>query len=271
MADFESYLRRVRTRKGKLSPKTIALYVRYANRWEDQDPIEWSERYIRQGCAQGTACGLLGALRHYCDYSGVPYDAREMSVPSEQAVRKSFALSESDLDLFYQALDESGVAEPIFTILLLLPRTGLRVTEATTLPRNCVQRQGERNGLRVIGKGNRGRWVPLSKEANKILRRYIRDEKPTGEFLFPSPRIGGAPVSSDAVRCAVREIREELPSTCASLTPHILRHTLATRLLSNGVDLRTTQAILGHASLATTARYLHPSSAMLSHAIDLAE
>lgn len=272
MDDFENYLRGVRTRRGKLSDKTIILYVRYARRWGDGDPVQWVHNYLAGGCAKGTACGLIASLGHYCDFTNDSFDRYALPMPSaEQYVRKGFALSDDELHAFREGVEESGIDEPIFTILLLLPKTGLRIDEMCSLSSKSLKAQGRKRGLEVVGKGNKRRWVPLTDGANRLLRTYIREEKPKGDFMFPSPRIAGAPISPDSVRSALRELREDLPGNCRFMTPHILRHTVATRLLSNGVDLATVQAILGHANITTTARYLHPTTDMLSEAMNLVD
>lgn len=265
---FKSYLEQVRTRKGKLSPKTISLYLRYFRRWDGSDPVLWVHEYLRGECARGTACGLIAALRHYCEFQRIPFDPHELPMArSEQFIRKTSALTPDELDLYFATLNESGVDEPAFTVLRLLPKTGLRIHEMCSLPRNAFQKQGRQHGIKVVGKGNRQRWIPLTKSASKIMRQYIQEEAPEGGFLFPSPRIRGKHLAPDTVRLALRNLREEMPKKYSQLTPHVFRHTVATNLLSNGVDLATVQAILGHANITTTALYLHPTSAMLADAM----
>jgi len=176
-------------------------------------------------------------------------------------------LTPEELDEFFLTLDESGIDDPVFTFLLLLPRTGLRIAEMCTLKRNAVVREGRKQGLRVIGKGGRKRWVPLTKDASRIIRTYIKENKPDGDFLFPSPRFANQSVSPDTVRKDLRELRENLSGGGRYLTPHVFRHTVATRLLANGVDLPSVQSIMGHATIATTSRYLHPTRDMLADAM----
>ena len=269
MTSFPDYLESVQTRRGPLAPRTIELYARYARRWEGEDPVFWVANYLEGRCAKGTACGLIASLRHFCDFTNVEFDSRELPPPiSEQFVHKSFALSPDELEAYYQTLEESGVSDPMFTVLHLLPRTGLRITEACSLERNSIHKQGRnQRGFRVIGKGRKERWVPINAPAFSVINDYLQTQKPQGEFLFPSPRIKGTHVSADGVRAALREMRCDLPGLGKSVTPHILRHTVATQLLGNGVDLRTVQAILGHSSITTTARYLHPTSDMLADAM----
>ena len=257
--EFAEYLRTVRTRKGKLADSTIDLYCRYSRRW-GSDPVGWTQSYLHHGVARGTSCGLVSALRHYCECYSIPFDPHDLPLSSsEQYIRKSFALSPEELDEFFLVLGESSVAEPVFTILLLLPRTGLRIAEMCSLQRKSLVKEGRKPGLRVVGKGNRVRWVPLTKDAQRIMRSYLREVRPDGDFLFPSPRFDGRSISPDTVRKNLRSLREDLSGSGRFLHPHTFRHTVATRLLENGVALPVVQSILGHASITTTSRYLHPS------------
>jgi integrase/recombinase XerC len=158
--------------------------------------------------------------------------------------------------------------DPAYTILLLLPHTGLRIAEACNLTKADVQAQRNRRVLRVLGKGNKVRLVPLSTAATAILDAYMADASLAGQtWLFPSPRGSGA-VRPNAIREPLRRLRATLPGEAREVTPHVLRHTFATRLLDSGVDLKTLQVLLGHATIATTARYLHPSVEALGEAVD---
>ena len=265
--EFAEYLQTVRTRKGKLAVSTIDLYCRYARRWGD-DPVGWTHSYLKQGVPRGTSCGVVSALRHYCECYNVPFDPHDLPLPnSEQYVRRSFALTPDELDEFFLALDESGIEDPVFTVLLLLPRTGLRIAEMCQLPRKALTKEGRKPGIRVVGKGNRVRWVPLTKDANRIIRSYIKEQRPTGDFLFPSPRFAGRSISPDTVRKNLRRLREDLSGSGRFLHPHVFRHTVATRLLENGVALPVVQTLMGHASITTTSRYLHPSVDSLATAM----
>jgi len=138
------------------------------------------------------------------------------------------------------------------TLLSTLYATGLRVSEATHLQVSDIDSQ--RMTLRVEqGKGQKDRYVMLSRQLLEILRAYWKVVRPVG-WLFPGEVIGH-PITRDAVgqTChkACRLSRLKKP-----VTPHSLRHAFAVHLLERGTDLRTIQLLLGHRSLSTTARYL---------------
>ncbi|HEY5719843.1 MAG TPA: site-specific tyrosine recombinase XerD [Gammaproteobacteria bacterium] len=144
------------------------------------------------------------------------------------------------------------------TMLEVLYATGLRVTELVNLRQNQVN--ANQGVLRIVGKGNRERLIPLGEEA----LRWIADFSagPRGEILldrqtdclFPTRR--GDSMTRQAFwhiikRYAARaEIKKEL-------SPHTLRHAFATHLLNHGADLRVVQMLLGHSDLSTTQIYTH--------------
>lgn len=143
-------------------------------------------------------------------------------------------------------------------LLELLYACGLRVAEASTL---TLDRLDLKTALvRVIGKGDKERMVPLHERAVVLLDQYCRLARPTlanpssPSYVFLSTR--GNQMSTNAIRLVFKEAlrRAHLDE---SLTPHVVRHTFATDLLAGGVDMRSVQEMLGHASLSTTQIYTH--------------
>lgn len=130
--------------------------------------------------------------------------------------------------------------------------TGLRVSEATHLKVSDIDSQ--RMTLRVEqGKGQKDRYVMLSRHLLEILRVYWKSARPVG-WLFPGEVIG-QPITRDAVGQACHKACR-LSDLKKPVTPHSLRHAFAVHLLERGADIRTIQLLLGHRSLSTTARYL---------------
>jgi len=103
------------------------------------------------------------------------------------------------------------------------------------------------------GKGQKDRYVMLSPKLLEILRDWWRIEKPK-PWLFPGD-IPGRHITTDAVELACREAHQ-LSRISKPITPHSLRHAFSVHLLEQGTDVRRIQLLLGHRSLATTARYL---------------
>ena len=129
---------------------------------------------------------------------------------------------------------------------------GLRVSEAVRLKASDINSQ--RMVIRVDqGKGQKDRYVMLSPRLLEILRSYWRVVRPK-DGLFPGD-VSGRPLTTDAVEKACRKARR-VAGLAKPITPHSLRHAFAVHLLESGTDVRTIQLLLGHRSLATTARYL---------------
>jgi integrase/recombinase XerD len=137
-------------------------------------------------------------------------------------------------------------------ILTTCYAAGLRISEAVRLKATAID--SSRMVVRVEqGKGRKDRFVMLSPMLLEILRRYWKGVRPK-EWLFPGIR-DARPITKDAVEAACQKALR-LSGLTKPVTPHSLRHAFAVHLLESGTDLRTIQLLLGHRSLATTARYL---------------
>jgi integrase/recombinase XerD len=166
-------------------------------------------------------------------------------VMSPQEVNRLLAApgNRQEVDIRYKAMLE------------LLYATGLRVSELINLKKNEVDL--EVGYLKVMGKGGRERIVPIGTRAQIALRAYLEfkaKNKPAGEFLFigrrkkPTSRVTFWRKLKGYARAA---------GISKNVTPHTLRHSFATHLLSGGADLRSVQEMLGHVSISTTQIYTH--------------
>lgn len=141
-------------------------------------------------------------------------------------------------------------------ILELLFSTGLRVSELCALNNDIDLSRDE---LSVRGKGDKVRVVFLSERAKKAVAHYLKERKDMEEPLFVDYGRGSkAPrrLSPRSVEYLVKRYATQAGIT-KKVTPHVIRHSFATDLLENGADLRSVQALLGHANIATTQVYTH--------------
>jgi integrase/recombinase XerC len=155
---------------------------------------------------------------------------------------------------------ENWIGARDWAVLLLLYGGGLRVSEATGLTGDVLP-LGET--LRVLGKRNKTRIVPLLEQVKVAIEDYIAlcPYPPSkAEPLFRGSR--GGPLSPALIRRAVQGARQRLQMSDRT-TPHALRHSFATHLLAGGADLRSLQELLGHASLSSTQIYTAVDTAML--------
>ena len=140
-------------------------------------------------------------------------------------------------------------------VMALLYGSGLRISEALGLKHRDIPRPGEGDVLIVTGKGNKTRMVPVLQNVLALIADYVAicpyPLRPEGP-IFVGAR--GGPLSPRIIQLAMERLRGAL-GLPDSATPHALRHSFATHLLSRGGDLRAIQELLGHASLSTTQIY----------------
>ena len=185
----------------------------------------------------------------------IPMPKQEQHIPVFLSVDEVFALLESPGH-------EGRVRDS--AILELLYSTGMRVSELVAC--NLASLDFDSEMVRVKGKGNRERLVPMGKQAIKGLRAYFgeRDEllrnrlqqgkKIDKRALFLNKR--GTRLTARSVERLIAEYGRKA-GIDKPVTPHVLRHSFATHLLEMGADMRSVQELLGHASLSTTQKYTH--------------
>ncbi|HET6565797.1 MAG TPA: site-specific tyrosine recombinase XerD [Xanthomonadales bacterium] len=169
------------------------------------------------------------------------------------------ALSEAQVEALLNVADTStAVGLRDQAMLELMYATGLRVSELVGLDIAGVNlNQGV---VRVVGKGNKERLVPLGEEAEACLKRYLNEARPvllagaSCPKLFVTNRKSG--LTRQAFWYAIRRHAANA-GISGAISPHMLRHSFATHLLNHGADLRVVQLLLGHSDLSTTQIYTH--------------
>jgi len=206
---------------------------------------------------------LMSALRRYYQYlcrEKMRSDDPSGKLQSPKTIKPlPKSLSESEVDGLLSAPDLTDVVQFRDKAMLeLLYATGLRVSELVGLTMEEINLQ--QGVVRITGKGNKTRLVPLGEEAVYWVERYLdeaRGDLLTGssDILFPSRR------GSEMVRQTFWHRIKFYAQVCGidkeALSPHVLRHAFATHLLNYGADLRVVQMLLGHSDLSTTQIYTH--------------
>lgn len=175
------------------------------------------------------------------------------------------SLSEQDVEKLLKAPDiETAVGLRDRTMLEVLYACGLRVSELIGLQLSDINlRQGV---IRVIGKGNKERLIPLGEEAITWIERYMKQgrteliEIAQSDIVFPSIR--GKQMTRQTFWHRIKHWAI-IADIDKPLSPHTLRHAFATHLLNHGADLRVVQLLLGHSDLSTTQIYTHIAQARL--------
>lgn len=231
----------------------VAAYSRYFGRSPEQlgpEEIRTYQLYLMEERAltPSSICVATGALRFlYKVTLKRSWAVEEIPIPKRPRKLPEI-LSTGEVRHFLDAI----INHKHRAILMTAYAAGLRVSEATHLKVTDIDSQ--RMMLRVEqGKGMKDRYVMLSPRLLDVLRTYWKSARPT-RWMFPG-EVPGQPITREAVGLACQKARRDAGIT-KPITPHSLRHAFATHLLESGADLRTIQLLLGHRSLATTARYL---------------
>jgi integrase/recombinase XerD len=168
-------------------------------------------------------------------------------------------LNELQVEQLLEAVDEKlplGLRDR--AILELLYASGLRISELAGA--HLEDFNSEEGILRVTGKGNKTRLVPVGRKAREALAAYLSTERPrlvkrrTGSEIFLSSR--GTKLTTTRIWQIVKNVSRRA-GLGTNVYPHLLRHSFATHLLGNGADLRIIQEMLGHADISTTQVYTH--------------
>jgi site-specific recombinase XerD len=265
--------------------KTVENYDRYLKRFFDfakvKNPASITEQMVREfRIALNRSGGTNGTMKkntqnyHLIALRAFLKFLRKRDVSSLNPERIELAkVGGRDLDLITAAeLDrlmkgpqgDSLTALRDRAILELLFSTGLRVSELCHLNQDLDLSRDE---FSVRGKGEKVRVVFLSDDAKKAVAAYLKKRGDFGEALFVG--YSKARKTKDLSRLTPRSV-ERLVKNYAmkagitrKVTPHVIRHSFATDLLSNGADLRSVQALLGHANIATTQVYTHVTDSHL--------
>ncbi len=225
----------------------------------------WVARMRADGLAASTVARRIAAVRSFYRHqmllgarsdnpaAGLTLPRRTRTLPRTLSPAESERLIDAAAGTTPRAMRDRALVE-------LMYGAGLRVSETVGLARTSVDLEGRL--VRVLGKGDKERIVPLGRPACEAVRRYLALGRPHLDRrhrpdLFLNAR-GGALTRAGAF-LILRRLAERAGLEPERVHPHLLRHSFATHLLEGGADLRSVQEMLGHADLATTERYTHVS------------
>ena len=271
-AVVDAFLVELRVERG-LSPLTIAAYRRdleqfsrhAGTRWRDdpQPLIDFVAALQRRGARGSTQARKSAAVRSFYAFALREGHATRDVTALVDAPRPGQYLPDvlapdqvADILDAPPTDDDAGIRDR--AMLELLYGCGLRVSELVGLDTDRVDLPNQQ--VRVIGKGNKERRVPMGDEARERLHRYLGGPRQAWTAARPTPAVfvnqRGRRLTRESVWRSVKRwtaaagVRERV-------TPHTFRHSFATHLLEGGADLRVVQALLGHASISTTQLYTH--------------
>lgn len=258
-----------------LSDNTLSAYgsdLRLFAKWlKEKDLTAVDEACIKdflanrqqQGITSRSSARILSCLRRFYGYllreGKISIDPTQLIDAPQLGRSLPGSLSEADVELLLQApeiTDMLGFRDR--AMLEMLYATGLRVSELVELKFSQINfRQG---CVRIIGKGDKERLVPVGEEAMDWTERYLNGARQTilgsrqSDYLFVTAR--GSCMTRQAFWHIIKRYAQSA-GIDKPLSPHTLRHAFATHLLNHGADLRVVQLLLGHSDLSTTQIYTH--------------
>lgn len=282
IAEFITYLRVER----RYSERTIEAYQKDLNQFQAflagsgggslseiayQDIRLYLAHLSEKGLQRTSIARHLSTLRSFFRYAlsqawiqDNPVDLVQFQVKKQHLPEFFY---EDEMQALFTSLDQQDYPQKLrdLAILELLYATGMRVSELCHLQMNQVDFNVQL--IRVIGKGNKERIVPVGDQAITSLKNYIKSLRPqllgqnpnqsqSESTIFLSDK--GQPIQAQQVRYILQNIVER-SALHLQIHPHKLRHTFATHLLNHGADLRSVQELLGHEDLSSTQIYTHIS------------
>jgi integrase/recombinase XerD len=269
---IDAFLLELRVERG-LSPLTVAAYRRdlaqfardAGRKWRsDPEPVaDFVNGLRRNGRRPSTQARKVAAIRSFYGFAlreGIA--SRDVAALLDSPRPGSYLPDVLDPDEVARILDAPPADQPRgirdAAILELLYACGLRVSELTGLDTDRLDLPYLQ--VRVIGKGNRERRVPMGEVARDRLHRYLAGPRAAWTAGRPTPAVfvseRGSRLTRESIWRLVRRWTRQAGVT-GHVTPHTFRHSFATHLLEGGADLRVVQTLLGHASISTTQLYTH--------------
>lgn len=258
-----------------LSKNTLSAYrsdlTQFAQTIAPQDILTAQQSHIQkllsillaEGKRASSSARMLSTLRRFYRYqlreNRISHDPCAQVLAPKTGRPLPHSLSESQVEALLAAPDtDSSLGVRDRAMLETLYATGLRVSELVRL--SLLEVNLEVGVVRIVGKGNKERLVPLGEQAISWIKRYLSNARGDilgvrqSESLFVTAR--GSAMTRQSFWYIIKRYAL-LADIQQHLSPHTLRHAFATHLLNHGADLRSVQMLLGHADLSTTQIYTH--------------
>jgi integrase/recombinase XerD len=203
--------------------------------------------------------GIHSFYRFLLYHNYIEQDPSELLEPPKKEMHLPEVLSLDEIDAMIAAIDMSkSESHRNRAIIEMLYGSGLRVSELVNLQLSDIFLQ--EGYMRITGKGNKQRLVPMSPEAAKWFDYWMQDRnqlkiKPEHKDIAFLNRYGRK-LTRAMIFTIIKNLAKQV-GICKIISPHTLRHSFATHLLQNGADLRVIQQLLGHESISTTEIYTH--------------
>ncbi len=292
LTKFEAYL----LTEKRVSQNTFAAYKRDVRQLVDflkrvchtsldkakRDHLKRFLHYLNgEGLAARSMARKISSLKvlfsYFHRYHGWENIADELIFPKLEKKLPRY-LQEKEIEKLFDVADrdKSAIGTRNKVMLYLLYVSGMRISELISL--TVGQIQFDSNLITVTGKGGKGRMIPIPAQMMTLLKDYVDTvlsalldkggKKRKGDFLFPVSYCGKIKAISRQAFWTILKKLWKKTGIEKTISPHQLRHSLATHMLKNGVDLRSLQLILGHENLSTVQIYTHLETGYLRKVYD---
>ena len=237
------------------------------NDFEYKDARNYLSFLYSKNLKRTTVSRKISTLRTFYEYwmtqdESVVNPFVQLVHPKKEQYLPQFFYEEEMEALFKTVETDSKKGMRDKVILELLYATGIRVSELVHIKTQDLDMKLP--GVKVLGKGNKERFIPFGEFCKQSIERYLKEFKPLKhvdhDYLIVNMQ--GQPITERGVRYVLNDVVKRT-SGVTNIHPHKLRHTFATHLLNQGADLRTVQSLLGHVNLSTTGKYTHVSNQQL--------
>lgn len=245
---------------------------------ELKEYLQWLKKEDLKARSMSRKISSLKALYNYLNkHLGFENIARELAFPKLEKRLPSY-LTEEEVQQLLEAADKettsNGYRNKIMLYLLYV--SGMRISELINLKRSDVH--FDTGFIAVAGKGGRGRMVPIPAHIMTMLKKYLEtahkdfiavdEARRKTDYLFPVAYGGKVrPITRQAFWTILKNLAKK-SGIKRSISPHKVRHSLATHMLKNGADLRSLQLLLGHENLSTVQVYTHLETGYLRKIYD---
>lgn len=247
LGEFSEYIAEKKVKVGKANTKLINDYVSTLHKKNSKSSISRKISTLRSFYSYLLKRGIISKN-----------PAKFIDTPKTQTKLPVFL----SVDEIFKLVDTKSKGKGNKTLLLrdkaileLLYSSGLRVSEIADAKLSNLQMSD--SILKVTGKGNKERVIPIGSKAVDALKKYLEARetlKPESENIFLNSK--GRTITTRSISRIVKKYSLQ-SGIYKNVSPHVLRHTFATHLLGGGADLRSIQKMLGHSNLSTTQRYTH--------------